>query len=135
MEEKSAKLKELDSEILGDLYETDTEDDICENEAEQAQEIQENITYQLICVEDALREIQDGNSAFNLRSGPLSNSRESIASNSRESIASNSKESVASKSKESVVSAASNDDCKSIVSTSSSLASLAMGERSVRVVT
>ena len=157
MEEKSAKLKELESEILGYFYETDTEDDICENEAKQAHEIQENITYQLITVEDALKDIQEGNSPFHLRSGPLSNSsesiasnsresiasnsresiasnsRESIASNSRESIASNSKESVASKSKENVVSEASNDDCKSIVSTSLSLASLAMGERSVRV--
>ena len=103
LEEKTAKLKELDSEILGYLYEIDTEDDICENEAKQAQEIQENITYQLICVKDALKEIQDGNSPVHLRSGPLSNSRESIASNL--------KESVSLQSKESVVSVPSNGDC------------------------
>ena len=109
LEEKSERLKELDSEILNCLYTTDSEDNICENEAEQAQEIQENIIYQLICVKDALKEVQDENSSIHLRSRTLSAS------------------------KESVVSVASNDDCKSIVSTSSSLTNLALGERNVRV--
>lgn len=45
LEEKAAKLRQLNGEILNYLYGTDAEDEICENEAEKGHEIQENLTY------------------------------------------------------------------------------------------
>eukprot|EP00795_Rhopilema_esculentum_P009986 gene9986-18610_t len=78
LKETSIILKELDKEILNYLYTTDTEDEICENEAEQASEIQEKIDYQLICVEDMLKEMKDDKLSVNSSSKSHSASRESI---------------------------------------------------------
>eukprot|EP00795_Rhopilema_esculentum_P001369 gene1369-15774_t len=80
LKEKSIILKELDKEILNYLYTTDAEDEICENEAEQASEIQEKIDYQLICVEDILKEMEDEKLSINSSSKSHSASRESIVS-------------------------------------------------------
>ena len=52
--------------------------EICENEAEQASEIQEKIDYQLICVEDMLKEMEDEQLSVNSSSKSHSVSRESI---------------------------------------------------------
>ena len=78
LKEKSIVLKELDKEILNYLYTTGAEDEICENEAEQASEIQEKIDYQLICVEDMLKEMEDEKLSVNSSSKSHSVSRESI---------------------------------------------------------
>eukprot|EP00795_Rhopilema_esculentum_P009774 gene9774-18308_t len=80
LKEKSILLKELDKEVLNYLYTTDAEDEICENEAEQASEIQEKIDYQLICVEDILKEMEDEKLSINSSSKSHSASRESIVS-------------------------------------------------------
>ena len=57
LKEKAECLKEIDGTILDGLIDVDADDDTCENEAAEANEIQEKIRFNLICLEEALESI------------------------------------------------------------------------------
>ena len=80
LKEKAECLKELDETVLNNLFDTDADEETCGNEAEEANAIQEKITYQLICIQDALKEIDDGVKSIRSVSLQQSMSRESIGS-------------------------------------------------------
>ena len=75
--DKSECLKQLDATVLDSLYDEDADDEICMKEAEEADEIQEKISFKLICIEEALREISESKESVSERS-QKSESRESI---------------------------------------------------------
>ena len=79
LKEKLNCLKGLDSTILDTLFDDDADDEVCTKEAEEADEIQGKISFKLICIEEALREISnDENSSVALSRSQRSESKESV---------------------------------------------------------
>ena len=56
LKEKSTELKELDNVVLDDYFDTDADEDTCDKEAEEANAIQERISYSIISIEDTFTE-------------------------------------------------------------------------------
>ena len=56
LKEKSTELKKLDKVILDNYFDTDADEDTCDNEAEEANAIQERISYSVLSIEDMLAE-------------------------------------------------------------------------------
>ena len=70
MQGKEKIIKELDDKILDLMIQNGVEDDDCEREAGEASEIMEKVTYGLVSIEDALKEIErNGSNASSGGSG------------------------------------------------------------------
>ena len=59
MKEKSTELKKLDKIILDNYFDTDADEDTCDNEAKEANAIQERISCSVLSIEDMLAELSE----------------------------------------------------------------------------
>ena len=59
LKENSMEMKELDKSILDNYFDTDADEDTCDNEAEEVNATQERISYSIISIEDTLAKLSE----------------------------------------------------------------------------